>query len=155
MKRAYFLLVIIVSMVTRAAFSATDTATSRISLFSTSTDWQALTGLQLNQYRGTFISDTKLVAKGLELYYLDSFPCYGLGYGVRVWVGPNGGHDGTLNIVCLYPPKQLNFAYRNSKQNADQGISTGMLVCNVDVNGRDIEINLSKCDKSKNWSEYK
>ena len=51
----------------------------RVSIFSTSTDWEAVTGLTLNEYRGTVIGDANLIKRGLVLYYLDGFPCYGLG----------------------------------------------------------------------------
>ena len=71
-----------------ASFADTTTPPApapRISIFSTSTDWQAITGLLLNEYRGTFKPDSKLIGnKGLVLYYLDGFPCYGLGDGVRI-----------------------------------------------------------------------
>lgn len=128
----------------------------RISVFSTSTDWQALTGLQLHQYTGEFKTDKKLVgSRGLELYYLDGFPCYGLGYGVRVWVGPNGKHDGNLQIACVYAPTEINFTYRNVTRDADQGQSTGMITCPVSDSGRKLSIDLSKCRVGDNWSEYK
>ena len=32
----------------------------RVSIFSTSTDWQAITGLMLNEYRGEFKTDPSL-----------------------------------------------------------------------------------------------
>ena len=38
----------------------------RISIFSTTTDWQALTGMLLNEYRGVFKTDSKTIGnKGL------------------------------------------------------------------------------------------
>ena len=77
-------------------------ATPRVSIFSTSTDWEALTGLRYSEYRGEFIPSSGIVGRGLVLYYLDGFPCYGLGDGVRIWVGPNNKHDGELRIACLY-----------------------------------------------------
>ena len=111
----------------------------RVSIFSTSTDWQAITGLLLNEYRGNFKPDSKLIGnKGLELYYLDAFPCYGLGDGVRVWFGPNNKHDGDLRIACVYAPETINFSWRNATRDAD-----------------DLTIDLSRCDKGKDWSEHR
>lgn len=46
----------------------------RVSVFSTTVDWAAVTGLPLNQYTGTIKgTDKSLVKDGLVLYYLDSF----------------------------------------------------------------------------------
>lgn len=127
----------------------------RISIFSTSTDWQGLTGLIYNEYRGKFINSSNLIGKGLVLYYLDGFPCYGLGEGVRIWLGPGNKHDGELRIACLYPPTEINFTWRNATRDADQAQSTGLLTCPVKDNGRELTINLSDCEKGKNWDEYK
>ena len=128
----------------------------RVSVFSTSTDWQAITGLLLNEYRGILKPDSKLIGtKGLELYYLDGFPCYGLGDGVRVWLGPNNKHDGDLRIACVYAPETINFSWRNATRDADDGRGTGLLTCPVDADGRDLTIDLSKCVLGKDWSEYK
>ena len=143
-----------------ASFADTPPATPpllrRVSIFSTSTDWQAITGLLLNEYRGNFKPDSKLIGtKGLELYYLDGFPCYGLGDGVRVWMGPNNKHDGDLRIACVYAPDVIHFSWRNATRDADDGVGTGLLTCPVDSDGRDLTIDLSKCDKGKDWSEYK
>ncbi len=125
------------------------------SIFSTSTDWQALTGLQYNQFRGRFIPDNSLIGRqGLVLYYLDGFPCYGLGFGVRVWLGPRGQHDGTLNIVCVYPPDQIKFTWRNATRDADQAAATGLLTCPVTSNDHEITIDLSKCTRETGWSKY-
>lgn len=128
----------------------------RVSVFSTSTDWQAVTGLNLNQYSATFRPDSKLIGRqGLVLYYLDAFPCYGLGYGVRVWLGPNGKSDGTLQIACVATPTEIHFAYRNATRDADQAATTGILTCPVDGRTRDLTIDLSRCSVGPDWSEYK
>ncbi len=169
------ILMILLMMITVPAFSADSTTTppphtipapnpkpgdkpaptpKRISIFSTSTDWEGLTGLQLAQYSGEFIHDSKLIGKGLVLYYLDGFPCYGLGYGVRVWLGPGKKHDGDLHIACLYPPTELKFTWRNALRDADEAVSTGILTCPVSGD-RHLIIDLSKCTKGKDWSEYK
>lgn len=128
--------------------------TPRVSVFSTSTDWQAVTGLRLNEYNGTFQIDKKLVGRGLVLYYLDGFPCYGLGYGVRVWVGPDYNHE-HLHIACVAAPTEIKFAYRNATRDADQATTTGILTCPVETDGRDMTIDLSDCTVGPDWDEYK
>ncbi len=136
------------------AFAA-DAPTQRVSVFSTSTDWQGVTGLTLNEYNGKFISDKKLVGRGLVLYYLDGFPCYGLGYGVRVWVGPDGKTDNDLHIACVAAPTEIKFAYRNATRDADQATTTGLLTCPVSDDGRELTIDLSECTVGPDWDEYK
>lgn len=126
----------------------------RVSIFSTSTDWQAVTGLMLNEYKGTFVPDKKLVGRGLVLYYLDGFPCYGLGEGVRVWIGPNWNHE-HLRIACVAAPTEIKFAYRNALRDADQATTTGILTCPVKNDGRNLIIKLSDCDVGPDWKEYR
>ena len=127
----------------------------RYSIFSTSTDWEAVTGLTLNEYRGTVIGDARLVKRGLVLYYLDGFPCYGLGSGVRVWVGPNGQNHEHLYIACVARPTEIKFAYRNASRDADDETTTGILTCPVDDgSGREITIKLSECSVGPDWDDY-
>lgn len=128
----------------------------RVSIFSTSTDWQAVTGLTLNQYTATFRPDSRLIGRqGLILYYLDAFPCYGLAYGVRVWLGPNGKNDGALQIACVAAPTEIHFAYRNATRDADQTTTTGILTCPVAGRTRELTIDLSRCTVGPDWPEYK
>lgn len=128
----------------------------RVSIFSTSTDWQAVTGLNLNQYTATFRPDSRLIGRqGLILYYLDAFPCYGLAYGVRVWLGPNGKNDGALQIACVAAPTEIHFAYRNATRDADQTTTTGILTCPVAGRTRELTIDLSRCTVGPDWPEYK
>ncbi len=136
------------------SFAADTPAPARISIFSTSTDWQAVTGLRLNEYNGTFIPDKKLVGRGLVLYYLDGFPCYGLGYGVRAWVGPDFNHE-HLHIACVAAPTEIKFAYRNATRDADQATTTGILTCPVEGDGRELTIRLSDCTVGPDWDEYR
>ena len=142
------------ALIVAPAYSAT-TPAPRVSIFSTSTDWQAVTGLTLNEYSGKFISDKKLVGRGLVLYYLDGFPCYGLGFGVRVWIGPDGKSDNDLAIACVAAPTEIKFAYRNATRDADQATTTGILTCPVSDPGRDLTIDLSDCIVGPDWDEYK
>ena len=127
----------------------------RISIFSTSTDWQALTGLRYSEYRGEFIPSSNLVGRGLVLYYLDGFPCYGLGEGVRVWIGPRNTHSGELRLACLYAPTEIKFTWLNATRDADDEQSTGILTCPVESNGRELTIDLADCEKGPDWDEYK
>ena len=133
----------------------TPTPQPRISIFSTSTDWQALTGLRYSEYRGEFIPSSGIVGRGLVLYYLDGFPCYGLGEGVRVWIGPNNKHEGELRLACIYAPTEIKFTWRNAARDAIQAVSTGILTCPVDSDGRELTIDLADCDKGPDWDEYK
>ena len=161
MKRIVFALCCILSCAYLAYADTTPTPPAptpapRVSIFSTTTDWQALTGLMLNEYRGVFKPDSKLVgSKGIVLYYLDSFPCYGLGDGVRVWFGPNNKHDGELRIACVYAPDTIMFSYRNATRDADDARNTGMLTCPVSADGRELNIDMAKCVRGKDWSEYR
>ena len=145
---------VLLALIVAPAYSATAPA-PRVSIFSTSTDWQAVTGLTLNEYSGKFISDKKLVGRGLVLYYLDGFPCYGLGFGVRVWIGPDGKSDNDLAIACVAAPTEIKFAYRNATRDADQATTTGILTCPVSDRGRDLTIDLSDCIVGPDWDEYK
>lgn len=125
----------------------------RVSVFSTTVDWAAVTGLTLNQYYGTIKGvDKKLVKEGLVLYYLDSFPCYGEADSVRVWLSPNGKMSGDLRIVCVYQPETISFAWRNATEEATQARSTGILTCPVEGK-RNFTIDISKCEKGPDWSE--
>ncbi len=139
----------------RPGYRETPAPQPRISIFSTSTDWEGLTGLSYHEYRGKFITSSSLVGKGLVLYYLDGFPCYGLGEGVRVWLGPNDKHEGELRIACIYPPKEINFTWRNATREADQAVSTGLLTCPVESEDRELTINLSECKKGTDWKDIK
>ncbi len=148
--------IIFATLASFAIFSAhcDQLATPRISIFSTSTDWEAVTGLNLAEYRGSFIPDSRLVGRGLVLYYLDGFPCYGLGDGVRVWIGPNGQNHEHLRIACVAAPREIKFAYRNATRDADQATTTGILTCPVRDDGRELTIDLSDCAKGPDWDDY-
>ncbi len=154
-------IIVAFAIILGATASFADTPTTppllrRVSVFSTSTDWQAITGLLLNEYRGNFKPDAKLIGnKGLVLYYLDGFPCYGLGDGVRVWLGPNNKHDGDLRIACVHAPTEINFSWRNATRDADDAVGTGLITCPVVADERDLTIDLSKCTLGKDWAEYK
>lgn len=127
----------------------------RVSVFSTTVDWQAATGLTLNQYTGKITGTNKsLVKNGLVLYYLDSFPCYGEADSVRVWFSPDGKMVGNLRIVCVYKPDTISFAWRNANEMALDAKTTGILKCPV-KGDRYFTIDISKCDKGPDWTERK
>ena len=51
------------------------TTPARVSIFSTTVDWEGVTGLSLHQYTGKIQGiDKDFVKQGLVLYYLDMFP---------------------------------------------------------------------------------
>lgn len=129
--------------------------TPRVSLFSTTVDWHGVTGLPLSQYTVEFTGrDLSLLKNGLILYYLDAFPCYGEADSVRTWISPSGDAVGSIRLVCVHAPKAISFAYRNAPQDAEQAETTGSLTCPV-TGDYSLKIDLSKCDKGPDWSEYK
>ena len=127
----------------------------RVSIFSTTVDWAAVTGLRLNQYIGKISgNNNKLVKNGLVLYYLDTFPCYGEADSVRVWISPNGKMVGNLRLVCVHKPTTISFAWRNADEDALDAKTTGILTCSVEGKS-ELKIDLSKCEIGKDWKEYK
>ena len=128
--------------------------TIRPSIFSTSSDWEAVTGIRLGQYNVNFIHDSKLIGNGMELYYLDGFPCYGQPDRVQIWLGPNGKSDRDMLITCLFPPQTINLALRHSKRDVTQDTTTGLLICPV-TGTYNLTIDLSKCALGKEWKEYR
>ena len=149
-----FLSIIAVVFLSLSAFADTLPA-PRVSLFSTSVDWAAVTGLPWQQFSGQVVGGSRnLLKDGLVLYYLDGFPCYGEADSVRVWVSPKGEMNGYLRLVCVATPETVSFAYRNAKQDALEAKSTGILIC--PTNGeRHFKIDLSKCEIGPKWTEYK
>jgi hypothetical protein len=139
-----------------AAFAAEDPPppAPRVSLFSTSADWEAVTGLRLGQYRVKFRGSSGLIKKGLEVYFLDGFPCYGQTDRTQAWISPAAKTERDVMIVCLYSPEKLYFAWRDAARDADQNATTGILECPV-AKGGDLTIDLSKCARGKDWKEYR
>lgn len=126
----------------------------RVSIFSTTTDWAALTGLPLRQFVGDFSWSNSDVMRGMVLYYLDAFPCYGEADSVRIWLGPNKQSDGKLRLVCVHAPEKISFAWRTATRDADQTQSTGILTCPV-TGEYELKIDISKCVRGPEWKEYK
>ena len=131
-----------------------DEEIKRISIFSTTTDWAALTQMPLRQFRGKFSWNNTDVRQGLVLYYLESFPCYGEADSVRVWLGPNKKSEGILRLICVHAPTTISFAWRNATRDADQAPSTGLLTCPVSGKN-ELNIDISKCTYGPEWREYR
>ncbi len=149
-----FMLMLIPCAMGWSANGASDT-NPRVSIFSTTVDWSAVTGLPWQQFRGKFVGqDKSLVKQGLVLYYLDSFPCYGEADSVRVWLSPNGKMSGHLRLVCVHKPETISFSWRNATEDALDSVSTGILTCPVSGNS-DFTIDITKCERGKDWKEYK
>lgn len=124
-----------------------------VSIFSTTVDWEAVTGLSLHQYRGTVKgTDKSLVKQGLVLYYLDAFPCYGEADSVRVWLSPAGKMVGALRLVCITKPETISFAWRNASEDALDARSVGILTCPI-TGDRDFTVDISKCERGKDWKD--
>ena len=129
------------------------TPQTRVSIFSTTVDWAAVTGLPLRQYSGIVQgTDKKFVKQGLVLYYLDAFPCYGEASNVRVWLSPTGKSDDVLRLVCVYKPEKISFAWRNATADAYDARTTGMITCPVDGD-TSFTVNISKCEKYDDWDK--
>ena len=139
-----------------AAAGKPDPTKRCVSIFSTSTDWEGVTGLRLNEYRGKFkyANNNALVGNGLILFYLDGFPCYGIGDYVRVWLGPDNKHSGDLRIACVHTPQEIKFAWRSAPRDADQAATTGIMTCPV-TGDRDFTIDMSKCTRGPEWKMYR
>lgn len=155
MRKIFLSVVLLIAPV--IAFAVNDTPTPpipRVSIFSTTTDWAALTGLPLRQFTGKFTWSNSDVKDGLVLYYLDAFPCYGEADSVRIWLGPRKQSEGILRLVCVHAPKTISFTWRNAKRDADQAQSTGLLTCPV-TGDYELSIDISKCTYGPEWREYK
>jgi hypothetical protein len=132
----------------------------RPSIFSTSIDWEAVTGLRLSEYKIRFGRDGTVTNVGIELYFLDAFPCYGQTESGRIWVSPsrNFGWDDSSTalgrITCLVVPKTMQFAWREVPRNANQGRTTGILTCDTESSGGTIRIHLENCIQGPEWKDY-
>ncbi len=126
-------------------------AVTRTNIFSTSTDWEPVTGLRLRQYDIDFRRDEKLIGHpGMQIYYLDGFPCYGQPDKTEMWFGPANADRNNIRIVCLYLPEQLHFGWRVAERNSLQDATTGILTCPL---SRDAIVDMAECVKGKDWKE--
>ena len=145
------------------ASSAHSTATTPIfvrpSIFSTSTDWEAVTGLRLSEYIVRFGRNRTIGNIGLELYFLDGFPCYAQSESARSWVSPTTAYaidqNTFMRIVCLAQPLTVQLAFREATSGASQGRTTGMLTCPAEKSGRDVVVDLTTCERLDSWNDFK
>ena len=108
------------------------------SFFSTSADWESITGMRFSEYQIVFGRDKNFSSIGMELFFLDGFPCYGQAESTRVWISPS-----------------RNFAYRETKSETVQNRTTGLLACDVEKQeGRKIMIRFENCVKGSDWKDY-
>ncbi|GHT01627.1 hypothetical protein FACS189421_14280 [Bacteroidia bacterium] len=125
----------------------------RPSIFSTSTDWEAVTGLRLHMYSIRVSNAAPAGTIGWEMYFLDGFPCYAQSEGARSWVSSSSYKDARFSVTCLYAPDAVGLAWREAARMDKQGVTTGLLICPVKNDGRDMLIDLSKCTKPKDWKD--
>lgn len=147
---------IIMSLLLFVAFIGVSLAVDpRISIFSTTVDWSAVTGLGLRQYTVDVVGNNKdLIKQGLVLFYLDGFPCYGESDSVRLWISSKGKVSGNLRLVCVHKPDSINFAWRNADEKATDTKTEGMISCPIDGE-YSLKLDISKCVRGKKWVEYK
>ncbi len=134
-----------------------DVVLQRPSIFSTSTDWESVTGLRYGQFDLSFIRDKSIGNNGMELYFLDGFPCIGQAQTARAWISPSriSGTDekAKMYISCVQRPTELRFAWREAQRQDSQNRTTGIITCQITGQGRLISIKLNDCVKGKNWDE--
>lgn len=128
--------------------AATVSANDAIVIQSASVDWEAATGAKLREYKINF-ANTKGAGTGWEMYYLDAFPCYGVGQYVRAWVSAKE-NDAFVRLLCVFQPKEIKFAYRPAKRDDRQSRATGILQCKVEKN---LSVKLDSC-AATSWAEY-
>ena len=130
-------------------------------IFSTSTDWEAVTGLRLSEFQIIFGRDRTTSSIGTELYFLDGFPCFGQAEAIRAWISPSNNFawdsspGAMMRIVCAYVPDTIQLAYREARRDAGQARTTGILACPVSRDGRRIQVRLDECEQGKNWNEFR
>jgi hypothetical protein len=154
MKKFSHILLFLLCLVPFASNATDPVPIIRRSIFSTSTDWEAVTGIYLSQFDVEFSVDKHLVNNGLELYFLDGFPCFAQTDSSRIWIDRNNKNDNKIRLTCLFAPKTVYFAWRNAARDASQDKTTGILECPVSFDNN-LKIDLSKCTKGKDWKEYR
>jgi hypothetical protein len=126
-------------------------------VFSTSTDWESITGLRLAQYEMEFVRDDSIGKVGMELYILDGFPCFGQAQDARQWISPSRisaiDSDAKMRVTCIQKPSELKFAWRAAGKDDFQSKTTGILTCYPNTAGRKLSVRLQDCVKGKKWNE--
>jgi len=137
---------------------AANADTPRPRIFSTSADWESITGLRYAQFNLNFVRDNSIGTRGMEIYFLDSFPCIGQAQDARQWISPSKNSaqdkDASMALNCVKRPEQVRFAWREARRDDFQNTTTGIIVCDLPSGkGRDITIKLQDCTRGKNWNE--
>ena len=128
--------------------AASAPADDRALIQATSVDWEAATGARLGEYKITF-ANTKAAGTGWEIFYLDEFPCHGVGQYVRAWVGAKSD-DAFVRVLCLWRPKEIKFAYRPAKRDDRAARTIGILRCGVEKN---LSVKLDECG-TESWADF-
>lgn len=148
---------IIALFVSVGSAHADDVVLQRPSIFSTSTDWESVTGLRYGQFDLSFIRNKSIGNNGVELYFLDGFPCIGQAQTARAWISPSkfsgADENAKMYISCVQRPTELRFAWREAARQDYQSRTTGIMTCQITGQGRSIPITLNDCVKGKNWDE--
>ena len=126
-------------------------------VFSTSSDWESITGLRFSQYEIEFVRDKTIGNVGMEIYVLDGFPCIGQAEDVRQWISPSNisatDSSARMRITCVQQPSELRFAWREASRSSFQSRTTGIMTCFPTGKGQKMTIKLQDCVKGKNWNE--
>ncbi|MCL1891931.1 MAG: hypothetical protein FWF97_01385 [Alphaproteobacteria bacterium] len=159
MKNKIFILysLFFILFVCAPAARAADTGTLCPRIFTTSSDWESITGLRFAQYDIEFVRDRTIGNIGWEIYMLDGFPCFGQAEDVRQWISPSNisatDSNARMRITCIQQPTELLFAWREASRHSFQARTTGILICNPTGKGRRITVKLQDCVQGKNWNE--
>jgi hypothetical protein len=134
-------------------------AANALTMFSTSVDWEAITGLRLHEYQIVFGRDRTTSSIGTELYFLDGFPCFGQAEAIRAWISPSNNfawdENARMRVVCAFVPETIQLAWREVRTGVGQGRTTGILYCPTNVQGRRIQVRLDECTQGKEWREMR
>jgi hypothetical protein len=153
MKKIYSLLCLLLLCV--GAVGADGALYPRI--FSTSADWESVTGLRYSQFDIDFFRDKSVGKKGMELYFLDSFPCTGQAQTARVWISPSNisakDERVAMYLSCVQKPEQVRFAWREAGKDDFQAKTRGILTCYPSAQGSKLSVRLQDCVKGKDWNE--
>lgn len=161
MKKLFLILSIAISYQLLAISSFADDPLPPVatSIFSTSVDWESVTGLRMAEFRASFLRDRTMGQTGLELYFLDGFPCFAQSETAFAWISPTNSMSPqressiTMYLNCVRAPETVQFAWREARRNASQNTTTGIMTCPVKSSGRTLTIQLPDCVKGKNWNE--
>jgi hypothetical protein len=148
---------LLVSFILSVASLAANAETLCPRIFSTSSDWESVTGLRFAQYDMEFIRDDSIGKIGMELYALDGFPCFVQAQEARQWISPSkisaADTKAKMRITCVQKPSEVKFAWREAGRDAFQDTTTGIMTCYPNASGRKLTVRLPDCIKGKNWNE--